>query len=80
MRILAEVFRLEDWRRASVQVWVPLVAWVVTAVSTNVILILAQWPAAPWRLLVALIAGIAACSGARWVIICRQRKLATPTE
>lgn len=80
MKILAEIFRLDDMRRASAKVWVPFAAWAVAAVFTNLILILAQWPAAPWRFLAAFMVGIMAYLGARWFVFRLQRKAARPTS
>lgn len=80
MGIFAEIFRVQDWRRAPLQVWVPFVAWFVAAVSTNLILLLVGWPSWPWRLLIALMAGAAASGLARWLVIRRQQERAALPE
>ena len=80
MGIIGEIFRVEDWRRAPIQVWAPLLAWVVVAVSTNLVLILVEWPTAPWRLLMALMAGVLASGLVRWVVGRRQLVSANPSE
>ena len=74
MGIFAEIFRVQDWRRAPLQVWVPFVAWVVAVLSTSLILLLVGWPSSPWRLLIALMAGVAASGLARWLVIRRQQE------
>lgn len=80
MGIIGEIFRVEDRRRAPIQVWAPFVTWVVVAVSTNLILIFVEWPTAPWRLLMALMAGVLASGLVRWVISRRQQVRANPSE
>lgn len=80
MGIIGEIFRVEDLRRAPIQVWAPLLTWVVVAVSTNLILILVEWPTAPWRLLMALMAGVLASGLVRWAVGRRQLVSANPSE
>ncbi|KSU66583.1 hypothetical protein [Arthrobacter sp. NIO-1057] len=80
MGIIAEIFRVEDWRRTPIQVWASFVAWVVVAISTNLILILVEWPTAPWRLLMALLAGVLSSGLVRWLVSRKQPVSANPFE
>lgn len=80
MGIIAEIFRVEDWRRTPVRVWAPPVAWVVVAFLTNLVLLLIHWPTTPWRLLMALMAGVLASGLVRWMLGRRQQESAMTTE
>lgn len=78
--IFGEIFRVEDWRRAPIQVWAPLVTWIGVAVSMNMVLILVEWPTAPWRLLMALTIGVLASGSVRWVVSRRQQVSTNSSE
>lgn len=73
MSFFVELFRFDELRRTPLLVTVPLAAFIVTGILTTVVLIVVQWPSDSWRLLLALITGIAAASLARWVLLRRQR-------
>lgn len=77
MKIVAEVFRFEDWRRTPIDLMVPFAAWVIFAIGMNWMLILVQWPQDQWRVLVALMTGIAAASVAKIIIVRCQRERIT---
>ncbi len=78
MHFLAEAIRLADWRRASTYVWVPFLAWVLAALTTNLILILAGGPDAHWRILASLTAGTVASYCARSIVSKKRGKAAEP--
>ncbi|MGP9526856.1 hypothetical protein [Glutamicibacter sp. AOP5-A2-18] len=80
MGLFAEIFRVQDWRRTPLLIWLPFTAWVVAAVSTNLVLILVGWPGSPWRLLIALMIGVVASGVARWLVVRRQQERATLSE
>ncbi|WP_345471584.1 hypothetical protein QMQ05_15815 [Glutamicibacter ectropisis] len=58
MKSIVAIFRGDSWRSERARLSLQYVAWAIVAVATNLILILAGWPAAPWRFLVAIFAGL----------------------
>lgn len=79
MRLLAELFRIEDWQRTPLLHSAPLIAFLGVSILTTVILLAIQWPADSWRTLASLMAGVAAAGMARWAVV-RRMNIRRPVE
>lgn len=80
MGFFTELFRVEDWRREPLVISVPLVTFFVTVIFATVVFIVVEWPTDSWRTLFTLLSGTFAASVARWVVLHRQRSLASSIE
>lgn len=74
MRFFAELFRVEDWKRLPTRHSLPLAAFLVTSILMTIVLMMIEWPSAPWRILVALMGGVMAASVVRWATVRKIRR------
>lgn len=68
MRLLSDLLRFDDWNRLPRLESVPLLFFWGMGIFTNIVLIIAAWPTAPWRLLIALTVGTGAACVSHWVL------------